>query len=232
MLPIKLTVFVVLFVSICQAQTSQSSSSSLADVVVSVTDMEGKGTSGETVVFKTKNPVKSYQVVTARNGKGKIQLPTGGDYHVTLKKLTDSTSYGVLSIPKLEADQFYTEPFAVNIQYQPARTFNLSNVQFDFGKASFKQESLPQLNDLFSFLKNKESVTVEIAGHTDNIGKPADNLKLSKERSESIVKFLVNKGISPSRLKAKGYGDTKPIADNSTDEGRRLNRRTEVIILE
>lgn len=211
---------------------SQSSINNLADVVVSVTDTKGKGTSGETVVFHGKKFQKSYTAVTGADGKIKISLPIGDDYTVTLKKLSDSTKYGVLTIPMLEADQFYTEPFAVNIEFQPAKNYTLNNVHFDFGKSSFKRESFPQLEELVAFLKNKPSIRIEIAGHTDNVGKPADNLKLSQDRSASIVKYLVGRGISASRLTAKGYGDTKPVADNSTDDGRRLNRRTEVILLD
>jgi outer membrane protein OmpA-like peptidoglycan-associated protein len=71
-----------------------------------------------------------------------------------------------------------------------------------------------------------------VEGHTDNIGKEELNIKLSQQRAEAIVSYLTEKGIDPSRLKAKGYGFSKPIADNNTEEGRAMNRRTEIKIIE
>ncbi len=72
---------------------------------------------------------------------------------------------------------------------------------------------------------------MEIGGHTDNIGTASDNLTLSKRRAEAVVHFLLDQGIPEARLQAKGYGSTRPIADNSTAEGRAKNRRSEMKIL-
>ena len=80
-------------------------------------------------------------------------------------------------------------------------------------------------------MKWKENEKIEIAGHTDNVGNDADNLKLSQQRADAIRQYLIKKGIQPPRVIAKGYGASQPVADNSTDEGRRRNRRTEVKIL-
>ena len=82
-----------------------------------------------------------------------------------------------------------------------------------------------------SFLKENPSLRIEISGHTDNQGKPADNLVLSNNRSKAVVSYLVGKGINPQRLTAKGYGETKPVADNKIEEGRSLNRRTEMRVV-
>jgi outer membrane protein OmpA-like peptidoglycan-associated protein len=87
------------------------------------------------------------------------------------------------------------------------------------------------LEELVNYLKNKDGIRVEIAGHTDNVGNDADNTKLSQQRAETIRNYLIKKGISPTRVVAKGYGAAEPVADNDTDEGRQLNRRTEVRIL-
>ena len=72
------------------------------------------------------------------------------------------------------------------------------------------------------------TIKVEISGHTDNVGKPADNLLLSNNRAKAVVNYLVSKKIPAARLTAKGYGETKPVADNKTEEGRAQNRRTEM----
>ena len=72
---------------------------------------------------------------------------------------------------------------------------------------------------------------IEVAGHTDNTGDPAANLSLSQARAASVVKYLTDRGISEGRLKARGYGDTKPLAPNDTEENKAKNRRTEFTIL-
>ena len=75
------------------------------------------------------------------------------------------------------------------------------------------------------------SCQIQIEGHTDNVGSAADNQKLSENRAKAVVSYLNSKGISPGRLLAKGYGATKPVADNTTEEGRAQNRRTELKII-
>ena len=77
----------------------------------------------------------------------------------------------------------------------------------------------------------KKGMVIEIGGHTDNTGKHAINMKLSQARANTVRNYLIKKGISPDRVKAKGYGDTQPVAPNDTEEGRKQNRRTEVNII-
>ena len=92
--------------------------------------------------------------------------------------------------------------------------------------------SSPALDDLVDYLKRKPNERIEIGGHTDNVGSDAKNLVLSLERAKSIVEYLISKGISNDRLVAKGYGAEEPIEENTTEEGRQKNRRTEVKILD
>ncbi len=104
------------------------------------------------------------------------------------------------------------------------------NIVFDTGKATLKAGSGSDvvLNQLKEYLDQNPQITLlRIEGHTDNVGKPADNMKLSGERALTIKKWLVDHGIKADRLIAVGFGETKPIADNSTDAGRAQNRRTE-----
>ena len=91
--------------------------------------------------------------------------------------------------------------------------------------------SLIELDKLLQILNENPSLKVEISGHTDNIGKAEDNNKLSTNRAKSVVDYLVNKGIIINRLSYKGYGSTKPIAENTTEKGRAQNRRTEFMIV-
>jgi OmpA-OmpF porin, OOP family len=204
---------------------------SMAKVNVFVTDMQGKPSKGEQVFFKS---AASQKLVSGRSdatGKFGLELPVGDTYTITIKSLTDTTKYGRLDIPALGADEEYTEPFKVNVKFQLAKSYTLDNVHFDFAKATLRAESFPELEELVNYMKYKETLRIEIAGHTDNVGKDADNLKLSQQRAESIRSYLIKKGIAGTRIVAKGYGASQPVADNSTDEGRQLNRRTEVRIL-
>lgn len=104
------------------------------------------------------------------------------------------------------------------------------NIVFESGKANLKkdagnEEILGQLRDYLT--ENKKVTLMRIEGHTDNVGKPQDNLELSGQRALTIKKFLIKEGVDEKRIIAIGFGETKPIADNATDEGRAQNRRTE-----
>ena len=106
-------------------------------------------------------------------------------------------------------------------------------VLFETGKANILPESESILEDLRSFLEqNPQIKLVRIEGHTDNVGKPDNNLTLSGNRAKSVKTWLVNKGIASSRLVAVGFGDTKPIATNDSAQGREKNRRTDYVIVE
>ncbi|MBT1702790.1 OmpA family protein [Chryseosolibacter indicus] len=108
----------------------------------------------------------------------------------------------------------------------------LRNIYFDFDKATFKTESYGELNKLEAMLRQNSNVMVEIGGHTDGVGSVAYNTFLSRKRAEAVKDFLVKKGIDARRVKAVGYGKTKPLASNDDEEeGRELNRRVEFKVL-
>jgi OmpA-OmpF porin, OOP family len=107
----------------------------------------------------------------------------------------------------------------------------LQAIQFETGKAKIKEESFPILNEVETLLKARPEFRIGVYGHTDNRGAAALNLRLSKERAAACVKYLVDKGIDPSRLESDGFGATKPLEDNATDAGRTKNRRVEFKIL-
>jgi outer membrane protein OmpA-like peptidoglycan-associated protein len=125
-------------------------------------------------------------------------------------------------------------PFIKYIYLKPIQkdqTMVLNNILFDFDKSTLRPESYVELEKLYKFLIENPNLIIEIGGHTDNKGTKEYNLLLSEKRAKAVYDYLISKNINPSRLKYKGYGDTKPIADNTTEEGRQLNRRTEIKIL-
>jgi outer membrane protein OmpA-like peptidoglycan-associated protein len=107
----------------------------------------------------------------------------------------------------------------------------LKNIFFETGKATLKPESFAELENVQKFLEGNPTVRLEISGHTDNVGSLKTNTKLSQDRAQSVVNYLLSKGVAVSRLEAKGYGFTIPLAPNNTPEGRSLNRRVEFKIL-
>jgi len=100
-------------------------------------------------------------------------------------------------------------------------------VQFETGKATLKAESYEILDKIVDILRRYPSYQLDISGHTDNVGNPANNKELSEDRAKSCYEYIISKGIGEDRVNYYGYGETLPIADNSTREGRRLNRRVE-----
>lgn len=102
-------------------------------------------------------------------------------------------------------------------------------INFETGKSQIKPESKPIIDQIFDMLKQNPDLKVSIDGHTDNVGTAQSNQTLSEARAKSVMNELVSKGIAASRLKYKGWGQTKPIADNTTEEGKAKNRRVEIV---
>ena len=109
-----------------------------------------------------------------------------------------------------------------------AKTFRIE-VEFDTGSAKIRADGARDLDGLAELLKDGKTHG-EVGGHTDNVGQPEDNLKLSQQRADAVVAYLATKGVPKEALTSRGYGDTKPVADNATEEGRQKNRRVEFVV--
>lgn len=110
-------------------------------------------------------------------------------------------------------------------------TVILHNIYFQFDRSTILQQSYKELSSLIAMLHDNPKIRIEIGGHTDSQGSASYNLKLSENRAKSVAEYLTAKGIDPKRIQYRGYGKTKPIADNSTEEGQAKNRRVEIKIL-
>ncbi|MDW8467024.1 MAG: OmpA family protein [Chloroherpetonaceae bacterium] len=102
-------------------------------------------------------------------------------------------------------------------------------INFDVGKDIIKPESQPIIDEVVKLLRENPSLKLSIEGHTDDTGTPEGNQRLSEMRAKAVMNALVSRGIDAKRLSAVGYGRTKPIADNATEEGRAKNRRVELV---
>jgi OOP family OmpA-OmpF porin len=108
----------------------------------------------------------------------------------------------------------------------------LNGIRFDFDKADIKAEFVPVLDEAVATLQKHSSKKVAIEGNTDSIGSDAYNEKLAMRRSDSVKKYLVEKGIAADNLTTESFGESKPVADNKTKEGRAMNRRVEFRVAE
>jgi len=220
------------FIGSAQNGTQNAALPKDAAVDVVMTDFKNNILNNEIVVFKSNANGKEYQGLTDDNGKFSIRLPAGAKYEIFILGFKDSTSYNILDIPALAPNASYKDAFKVNIQHMPAKTFVLDNCNFETNKATLQPESYTVLDELVAYLVRKDDERIEVGGHTDNVGSAKANQVLSEARANSVRAYLLTKGIDPSRVTAKGYGLTQPIADNRSAEGRAQNRRTEVKVLD
>jgi outer membrane protein OmpA-like peptidoglycan-associated protein len=110
----------------------------------------------------------------------------------------------------------------------PKKKLVLRAVYFDFDKSNIRKDAVPVLNEAVEVLKSEPNMMVSVEGNTDSVGTDAYNMRLSIRRAESVKTYLVQHGISASRLTVEGFGETKPVASNATAEGRQENRRVEL----
>ncbi len=199
---------------------------------------------GKVLDKETGLPVKgaiTYEILPGGKTAGTARSePVEGNYNIVLPK---GFNYGFIA----EADGYYAinenidlaaldeyKEVERNIYMAPLNVgavIRLNNIFFEFGKAVLKEESYPELDRVVKLLTANPTITLEIAGHTDNVGSDEANQTLSADRAIAVVDYLISKGIGKKVLTSKGYGETVPVGDNNTEEGRQLNRRVEFKIL-
>ncbi|HXG20656.1 MAG TPA: OmpA family protein [Methylomirabilota bacterium] len=107
----------------------------------------------------------------------------------------------------------------------------LGDVSFESGQAKLTAEAMRKLYNLAAVLKDNPQQNILIEGYTDNTGSEAANLELSRQRADAVRDFLIANGVDPEQVMARGYGEAYPVASNTTETGRRENRRVEIVIL-
>jgi outer membrane protein OmpA-like peptidoglycan-associated protein len=170
--------------------------------------------------------------LTDSNGDFLVCLPSGFNYGINVSRegyLFHSENF------LLEGVHSVAEPYIKNIlltKIRAGETMQLTNVFYTTDSWQIKEESFDELNNLVRLLIENKDIVMEIGGHTDSTGSAEHNMTLSEKRALSVVEYLISKGVSPNRLRYKGYGNTQPIGDNNTAEGRQLNRRTEAKVID
>lgn len=163
-------------------------------------------------------------------GEYKIVLPGGAKYGFLAKADSFvSVNENIDIRTDLRYQEIHRDLYLVPLEI--GETVRLNNIFFDYNQYVLLEDSYSELNRLIKLLKDNPNMEIEITGHTDNIGSPAYNLNLSRKRAQSVADYLIANGLSPQRLKVKGYGERLPVSSNDTDEGRQQNRRVEFKIL-
>lgn len=160
-----------------------------------------------------------------------IELPLGESYTISAKA---ENYYPVFEIIDLSMEnekmKVYKDLYLVPIEV--GQSIRLNNIFFETGKSTLKTESFPELDRVAKFLTDNPTIKIEIAGHTDNVGMASTNMELSLERAEAVTDYIILKGTAAENISSKGYGFTKPLAENESSEGRSMNRRVEFTILD
>ena len=180
-----------------------------------------------------------------------LKLNDANATKVTIDSLTREysveVSLGVIHTLSADAEDYYSVTEVINlagetekikvlkdlylVPLEIGQSVRLNNIFFETAKATLKEESYPELQRVVKFLEDNPKISIEIGGHTDNVGKKGYNQKLSENRAESVAQYLLLHGIPESAITFKGYGMSTPIADNDTETGRQINRRVEFTII-
>jgi outer membrane protein OmpA-like peptidoglycan-associated protein/tetratricopeptide (TPR) repeat protein len=182
----------------------------------------------ELINIKSRNIVSKIQ--TDEEGNYLITLPTGKDYAFNVNRKGYLFYSDNFSLRDNTIDSVYNK----DIPLQPLETgaaIVLKNIFFDTKKFNLKPESTSELDKIVLLLNDNPKLKIQLSGHTDNVGLAKDNLLLSNNRAKAVTTYLIQKGIAVTRVIAKGFGSTKPIADNKTENGKAQNRRTELSVI-
>ncbi len=168
--------------------------------------------------------------MTGDSGVYKVKFDAPKNYGVEIMAKDYLFFLDAVDMTKASADKPYVKDFYLE-KIEVGTKVVLQNIYFETNKAILTAASYPQLNRVIDFMKNNESIRLEISGHTDNIGSLKVNTKLSQDRAKAVVDYIVASGIDKSRLESKGYAFSQPIAPNNTRQGRERNRRVEFKVI-
>ncbi|MCX6306317.1 MAG: OmpA family protein [Bacteroidetes bacterium] len=155
--------------------------------------------------------------------------PFSSDYIMTVKKADHVYESKYIS----KVDSVFKTPVKLDIEMKPIelnKSYRINDIYFPFNSFDLTPESKVVIDQLLDFLNENHTISIQVQGHTDNIGNDASNLKLSENRARSVYTYLIQQGTDETRLTYKGFGKSMPVAPNDTEEGRGKNRRTVFVI--
>ncbi|GAB2554237.1 OmpA family protein [Spirosoma aerophilum] len=164
-------------------------------------------------------------------GEYKIVLPYGQKYTMRAVAKDFIAEGDNIDLTQPKGFQQITGKQLKMVPIETGRIVRLNNIFFDTGKSELRPESSPELDRLVTTLNEAPKMAIEVRGHTDNTGSNEINAKLSQDRADAVREYFISKGIEPDRIASKGFGESKPVSTNDTDEGRQQNRRVEFVIV-
>lgn len=231
----RFTYFILGFITMfsVSAQTELEATEDTALVHINVTDKKGIPEENVKVTVTSEDGKIKKQVVTDISGKFDILLPEGKKYKILARKYGldfDFDGY-VLEIPKEDGPFDVDQTLVLHVKHNVSNLFTL-NIHFESGKWELTDKAKAYIDEhVLAMLVEDRAMKIEIAGHTDDVGDDAHNLKLSQQRASSVRDYLFSKGIEHDRVVAKGYGETHPLVPNVSEESRLKNRRIEVKVI-
>lgn len=199
---------------------------------------------GTVINAKTKQPVSariSYMVpggdngldsmtLSASSGKFKVALDAGNKYAYVASAKGYFPSSGAFDLTQAKGGQEITNEIVLN-PVAVGEAITLNNVYFDISKFDLLTSSYAEMDRLTQLMRENPSMEIRVEGHTDNLGDFDKNIELSQNRANAVKKYLISKGIEPSRIEAKGFGPTRPVTKGTSESERRRNRRVEFVVV-
>lgn len=195
-----------------------------------ITDSETQENVAAEVLITNLNreEVMIFSAEDIKNGKVEAMLREGDQYEFTVR---GAQGYSFFNQVVDMQEEEKTELKAELVSLKEETAIRLNNINFSTNSAELSSESFPELNRVVQLIADNPNLVIEIAAHSDNVGSSNFNLLLSERRAQSVANYLLENGVSPEQLIAKGYGLTQPMVPNTTEENRALNRRVEFRIV-
>jgi outer membrane protein OmpA-like peptidoglycan-associated protein len=197
--------------------------------IIQVVNKQGQVEEDAEVILEESNK-RVFSGITDEHGKVDTLTDRRKVYEVYVRKKGITFVYEIV-LPKDDTIEEYTFIAEVDFTKKPLRKFRLE-AYFDTGKWDLRPESMPGLNQLLQMMNDNQKMIIEVEGHTDNRGSEKSNQVLSERRAKSVKNWLTERGTIPSRVSHVGYGELMPCATNKTAQGRQLNRRIEISIMD
>lgn len=204
------------------ASLSEEKKSEKETILVQLKDNQNKHLSGE-VTVQQDNKITRYKT---QNGKAAIKVEKDKEFSITAR----AKDFFVKTITRKPEQK----KKSIDIRLDPIRhqaSYVFQDIGFKYNSAELTTKSIPTLKEIAKLLNENPQLKIEIRGHTDSTGNDEYNLKLSGRRADKVKEFMVKNGITDTKIKTKGFGESKPITSNDTEEGKAKNRRVEFIIL-
>jgi outer membrane protein OmpA-like peptidoglycan-associated protein len=213
-----------------EASQEQATSTIRGEVKEKYTDRPLSGTVEATTTFDDGSI--AHREEGFLDGSFEIDVPREGGTDILIS--SPGFTFETITLPDEEAiDDLSLAGIEVSLsRASKGEQIRVDSIHFETDKANLEPGSIPTMRKLYDMMRENPGIRIEITGHTDSTGSEEVNQRLSELRAESVAAWLIQNGISSTRIVTNGYGETKPIADNATEEGRRQNRRTEILILD